>query len=67
MPRFFLHLKQGSQVVKDHEGSVFASAQDAHAWGVRAAREVCAEAIKYGKELAVDALIIADESGQRSS
>jgi hypothetical protein len=63
MPRYFLHLKKGARLVRDHEGSVLASAEEAHAEAVQAAREICAEAIKRGEGVPADAVIIVDETG----
>jgi hypothetical protein len=63
MPRYFLHIKQGAHLVRDHEGSVLPSADDAHAEAVQVAREICAEAIKSGSELQADAFVIVDEAG----
>ena len=64
MPRFFLHLKQGANLLRDTEGSVLSSAEDARAMGIEAAREICSESIKHGKDIAADALIITDEAGE---
>jgi hypothetical protein len=65
MPRFFLHLKQGSELIVDHEGSIVDNAAEAYAEAVRAAREICAEAVKSGKHAAIDAFILADEAGKQ--
>jgi hypothetical protein len=63
MPRYFLHMKQGAHLVRDDEGCVLASAEDAHTEAIEAAREICAEAIKNGKEIAADAFVVVDEAG----
>jgi hypothetical protein len=63
MPRYFLHMKQGAHLVTDHEGSVLPSAAEARTEAIEAAREICAEAIRNGKEAAVDAFVVIDEAG----
>jgi hypothetical protein len=65
MPRYFLHMKQGARLVRDHEGSMLASREEAHTEAIEAAREICAEAVKNGKEVAADAFIIVDEAGSQ--
>jgi hypothetical protein len=64
MPRFFLHLKRGRSIIRDSEGSVLASPDEARAMALQAAREICAEAIKNSRDIAADAFVIADETGR---
>jgi hypothetical protein len=63
MPRFFLHLKRGAQLIRDHEGSELKNAEAAHTEAIQAAREICADAVKEGRQVMADALIIVDEAG----
>jgi hypothetical protein len=65
MPRFFLHLKHGRNIIRDNEGSELANAEEARATALQAAREICAEAIKNSRDTAADALVITDEAGQQ--
>jgi hypothetical protein len=67
MPRYFLHIKRGAHLVRDHEGSVLPSADEAHVEAIQAAREICAEAIKSGNEVKADAVLVVDEAGSQVS
>jgi hypothetical protein len=64
MTRYFFHIKAGAELIKDEEGSEHASLDDARLQALRTARELWADAIKSGKCLAADAIVIADEQGQ---
>ncbi len=61
MPRFFLHIKQGAHLIRDDEGAILPSAEDARMEAVAAAREICANAIKRGGSLEADAIVITDD------
>jgi len=64
MARYFFHIKAGAELIKDEEGSEHASADDARLQALKTASELWADAIKSGKSLGADAIIIADEQGQ---
>jgi hypothetical protein len=65
MPRFFLHIKDGSDLIRDEEGIDVPSADDARAKALRSARELWAGAIKAGKDVGADAFVIADQDGKQ--
>jgi hypothetical protein len=64
MARYFFHIKAGSELIKDDEGSEHATLDQARLQALKTARELWADAIKSGKPLEADAVVIADEQGQ---
>jgi uncharacterized protein DUF6894 len=64
MARYFFHIKDGSRLVRDEEGTDLAGPDHARAHALQSARELCANAIKAGRDLDVDAFVVADEQGQ---
>ena len=64
MARYYFHFKAGADLIKDLEGSEHASVDDARVQALKTARELLADAIKSGKSLEADAIVIADEQGQ---
>jgi len=52
------------QLIKDEEGSEHATADEAGVQAPETARELWADAIKAGRSLGADAIVIADENGQ---
>ena len=65
MPRFFLHIKDGSDLIRDEEGMDLPSAAHARAEAVASARELWADAIRVGRDLGADAFVIADQDGKQ--
>ena len=65
MPRFFLHIKDGTDLIRDEDGIDLPSAAHARAEALVSARELWADAIRAGKDIAADAYVIADEDGQQ--
>jgi hypothetical protein len=63
MPRFFLHIKDGTYLIRDEEGVELPSAAHARAEALASARDLCADAIRAGKDITADAYVIADENG----
>ena len=63
MPRFYLHIKDGSYLIRDEEGVDLPSAAHARAEALASARDLCANAIRAGKDITADAYVIADENG----
>jgi len=63
MPRYYFHIKNGTDLIEDPEGSDLASAEHARSQALKSARELWADAIKSGRSLAADAVVIADEHG----
>jgi hypothetical protein len=64
MARYYFHIKDGADLIKDQEGTELATADAARVQALRSARELWADAIKSGKPLGADAVIIADELGE---
>jgi hypothetical protein len=65
MPRFFLHIKDGSELIRDEEGIDVPSAAHARAEALLSARELWAGAIKAGRDVGADAFVIADQDGNQ--
>jgi hypothetical protein len=65
MPRFFLHIKDGSDLIRDEEGIDVPSAAHARAAAVLSARELWAGAIRAGRDVGADAFLIADQDGHQ--
>src|SRR3954449_7672357 len=64
MPHYYFHIKAGADLIKDDEGSEHATLDHARSQALKTARELWADAIKSGKPLGADAIVIADEQGQ---
>jgi hypothetical protein len=65
MARYFFHIKGGAGLIEDEEGSEFETAEDARTAAIRSLREIFAASVKSGADgPVVDAILIADESGQ---
>ena len=64
MARYYFHIKTGADLIKDEDGSEHATADEARLKAVQTARELWADAIKAGKPLGADAIVLADEKGQ---
>jgi hypothetical protein len=65
MPRFFLHIKDGSDLIRDEEGIDVPSAAHARDAALLSARELWAGAIKAGRDVGADAFLIADQDGNQ--
>ena len=65
MPRFFLHIKDGSDLIRDKEGIDVPSAAHARAEALLSARELWANAIRAGRDIGADAFVIAAEDGKQ--
>jgi hypothetical protein len=63
MARYYFHIKDGAELIRDPEGSNLATAEDARSQALQSARELWADAIKSGQRLGADAIVIADENG----
>jgi hypothetical protein len=55
---------RGGHLVRDEEGTDLAGPEHARAHALQSARELCADAIKAGRDLDADAFVVADEQGQ---
>ena len=63
MARYYFHIKDGADLIKDPEGSELLTADEARSQALKSARELWADAIKSGRDLGADAVVIADEQG----
>jgi hypothetical protein len=61
--RYFFHIKDGADLIKDQEGTELPTAHAARLQALLSARELWADAIRSGKPLGADAVVIADEHG----
>jgi hypothetical protein len=64
MGRFYFHIRSGGQVIIDHEGSDLPDADAARREALASARQIVAEAIRYGTEDAPEEFVIADSEGR---
>jgi hypothetical protein len=66
MPRFYVHVKHGADLIRDEEGVDLPTTEHARAAALQAARELCVDAINAGAETwGADAFVIADEDGKQ--
>jgi hypothetical protein len=63
MPHYYFHIKAGSELINDEEGSEHATLDHARSQALKTARELWPDAIKSGKSLEAHAIVIADEQG----
>jgi hypothetical protein len=64
MARYYFHLRQADELITDEEGQELPSPEKARAMAVDGARELVASAIRNGRDLLVDAIVIEDDTGQ---
>jgi hypothetical protein len=65
MPRYYLHIQQGDQLLRDTDGIECPNLEAARAEAVAGIRDILAAAIKRGADDGLDdAIVIADESGR---
>jgi uncharacterized protein DUF6894 len=63
MPRFFLHIRDGAQLIVDHDGSLLPDLATAHREATQGARDILAEHLRAGKPLNGQQIEITDEGG----
>jgi hypothetical protein len=63
MPRYFFHVREGSDVHRDDEGQDCADAEAARHEAINAVREILGEKILHGGSLNHRSIEIADETG----
>jgi len=66
MPKYFFHIKRGSELVRDEEGSDLADAAVAYGQALACAREILTTAIAHGQDLDGEALVVTDEGGKQA-
>ena len=64
MARYYFHIKDGADLIRDPEGTELSTADEARSQALKSARELWSDAIKSGRNLGADAVVIADEGGQ---
>ena len=64
MGHFFFHLRAGEQLILDEEGLDLPDVSAARHEAVLSAREILAAAIRAGKAMVPDAIVISDEAGR---
>ena len=63
MPRFFLHLKSGEELIEDFDGSELAGLEAARLQAIDGIRELLGAAIKAGNSFEVEGVVIHNERG----
>ena len=64
MARYYFHIKEGAKLIYDLEGSEHPNLPAARVHALKIARDTWADAIKSGKSLSADAVVVADEHGK---
>jgi hypothetical protein len=64
MSRFYFHVVEGAELLRDVEGAHLRDALEARRIAIRSAREILADAIRGGKNKIPEALLITDEEGR---
>jgi hypothetical protein len=64
MGRFYFHLREGAELIRDPEGTDLRDAAEAKRMALLSARELLAGAIKSGERRIPEAFVITDEAGQ---
>jgi hypothetical protein len=62
--RYFLHIRRRGQIILDREGSEHADLMHARVEARLAATEILANAIREGKDVSDNAILISDEGGR---
>jgi hypothetical protein len=62
--KFFFHMKQQGELVTDDEGLDLPSMSEASRAALATARELLAEAIRFGKSNVPEAIIVEDDAGR---
>jgi hypothetical protein len=64
MPRFFFHVREGSDLSRDREGQEFSDADAARHDAINAGREMLGETLLHGGPVGARQIEIADETGR---
>ncbi|MGP0090266.1 MAG: DUF6894 family protein [Xanthobacteraceae bacterium] len=65
MARYYFHIRSGADFVRDEQGVDLAGPDHARAEALQSARELCAQAIKRGRDLCADEFVIVDDQGSQ--
>jgi hypothetical protein len=64
MVRYFFHLRVGHETIADPEGTDLPDARAARRAAEHAARELAANAVRFGESDVPDMVVVADETGK---
>ena len=64
MPRYFFHVREGSELSRDNEGQILPDAEAARREAIAASREILGEKLLHGGALNSRGVEIADETGR---
>ena len=64
MPRYFFHVREGSEISRDAEGQILPDAEAARREAIAASREILGEKLLHGGALDGRVVEIADETGR---
>jgi len=64
MARFYFHVKGDGVLITDDEGLDLPGMSEASRTALETARELLAEAVKFGKPTIPEAVVVADEGGR---
>ena len=63
MPRYFFHIREGSELSRDAEGQILPNVEAARREAIAASREILGEKLLHGGSLNHRTIEIADETG----
>jgi hypothetical protein len=63
MPRYFFHVREGSEISRDTEGQELADTEAARREAISTVREILGEKLLHGGSLGYRSIEIADETG----
>jgi len=64
MPRYFFHIREGSDLNRDGEGQEFANVEAARREAINSVREIMGEKLLHGGPMNHRSIEIADETGR---
>jgi hypothetical protein len=64
MPQFYFHFQTGTRIARDQDGIELPSASVATEEAKSTAREMVAEAVKFGSQDVPDCIIVANDAGR---
>ena len=65
MPRYYMHMRNGSEFMDDYEGSDHPDIAAVHREAVDAAREIMADPVRAGRMMGRWEFLIIDEGGRQ--
>jgi hypothetical protein len=64
MAKFFFHFKRDGELIIDDDGLDLPSITEASQFALASARELLAEAVRFGKPTIPDAVVVVDDTGR---